>query len=70
MQEVAKSSPSTIGHMMVVNSRGDDKLKISSRKVSIWGSILQTMSEATFQYIFCFESFKKKPTMAKLLFRV
>ena len=35
-------------------NRGDDKLKISSRKVSIWESILQTIL-SKFQYIFCFD---------------
>ena len=47
---------------------GDDKLKISSGKVSIWGSILQTIL-SNFPIYFLFRSLKK-PTMAKLLFHV
>ena len=38
---------------------GDDKLKISSRKVSIWGSILQTIL-SNFPIYLLFRSFKKK----------
>ena len=37
---------------------GDDKLKISSRKVSIWGSILQTIL-SNFPIYLLFRSFKK-----------
>ena len=37
---------------------GDDKLKISSRKVSIWGSKLQTIL-SNFPIYLLFRSFKK-----------